>query len=191
MLVGAGLIERLRGCERAEQGGLHRAQSVWRLRVPDSVSRRHSGRDRRPGMVRESPSQIHCDTGDTLLHTPLFGRGLQPGSPLSAITVVCSSASSKVCVSAMLRNSLFLRKRSGSLRTSHPTPGGMSSTTRTEAGGFFVSGVTISLLRCGAAMLVLFLPSSIVSPIRVKALGYGQVPVWWGGQCGGVSGQGC
>lgn len=66
---------------------------------------------------------------------PLFGRGLQPGSPLSAITVVCSSASSKVCVSAMLRNSLFLRKRSGSLRTSHPTPGGMSSTTRTEAGG--------------------------------------------------------
>ena len=147
MLVGAGLIERLRGCERAEQGGLHRAQSVWRLRVPDSVSRRHSGRDRRPGMVRESPSQIHCDTGDTLLHTPLFGRGLQPGSPLSAITVVCSSASSKVCVSAMLRNSLFLRKRSGSLRTSHPTPGGMSSATRTEAGGFFVSGVTISLLR--------------------------------------------
>ncbi|MCP9416587.1 hypothetical protein NNA59_06255 [Cutibacterium acnes] len=121
---------------------------------------------------------------------PLFGRGLQPGSPLSAITVVCSSASSKVCVSAMLRNSLFLRKRSGSLRTSHPTPGGMSSTTRTEAGGFFVSGVTISLLRCGAATLVLFLPSSIVSPIRVKALGYGQVPVWWGGQCGGVSGQG-
>lgn len=185
------MIERLRGCERAEQGGLHRAQSVWRLRVPDSVSRRHSGRDRRPGMVRESPSQIHCDTGDTLLHTPLFGRGLQPGSPLSAITVVCSSASSKVCVSAMLRNSLFLRKRSGSLRTSHPTPGGMSSTTRTEAGGFFVSGVTISLLRCGAATLVLFLPSSIVSPIRVKALGYGQVPVWWGGQCGGVSGQGC
>ena len=78
---------------------------------------------------------------------PLFGRGLQPGSPLSAITVVCSSASSKVCVSTMLRNSLFLRKRSGSLRTSHPTPGGMSSTTRTEAGGFFVSGVTISLLR--------------------------------------------
>lgn len=118
------MIERLRGCERAEQGGLHRAQSVWRLRVPDSVSRRHSGRDRRPGMVRESPSQIHCDTGDTLLHTPLFGRGLQPGSPLSAITVVCSSASSKVCVSAMLRNSLFLRKRSGSLRTSHPTPVG-------------------------------------------------------------------
>lgn len=91
----------------------------------------------------------------------------------------------------MLRNSLFLRKRGGSLRTSHPTPGGMSSTTRTEAGGFFVSGVTISLLRCGAATLVLFLPSSIVSPIRVKALGYGQVPVWWGGQCGGVSGQGC
>jgi len=30
-----------------------------------------------------------------------------------------------------------------------------------------------------------------VSPIGVKALGYGQVPVWWGGQCGGVSGQGC
>ena len=69
-LVTAGLIERLRGCERADRGGLHRAQSVWRLRVPDSVSRRHSGRDRRPGMVRESPSQIHCDTGDTLLHTP-------------------------------------------------------------------------------------------------------------------------
>ena len=159
--------------------------------MPDSVSRRQGDRDRRPGMVRESPSQIHFDTGDILLHAPLFGRGLQPGSPLSAITVVCSSASSKVCVSAMLRNSLFLRKRSGSLRTSHPTPGGMSSTTRTEAGGFFVSGVTISLLRCGAATLVLFLPSSIVSPIRVKALGYGQVPVWWGGQCGGVSGQGC
>ena len=122
---------------------------------------------------------------------PLFGRGPQPGSPLSAITVVCSSASSKVCVSAMLRNSLFLGKRSGSLRTPHPTPGEVSSATRTEAGGFFVSGVTISLLRCGAATLVLFLPSSIVSPIRVKALGYGQVPVWWGGQCGGVSGQGC
>lgn len=50
-----------------------------------------------------------------------------------------------------------------------------------------MSGVTISLLRCGAATLVLFLPSSIVSPIRVKALGYGQVPVWWGGQCGGVA----
>lgn len=71
-LVTAGLIERLRGCERADRGGLHRAQSVWRLRVPDSVSRRHSGRDRRPGMVRESPSQIHCDTGDTLLHTPPY-----------------------------------------------------------------------------------------------------------------------
>ena len=34
MLVGAGLIERLRGCERAEQGGLHRAQSVWRYGCP-------------------------------------------------------------------------------------------------------------------------------------------------------------
>ncbi|EGE71656.1 hypothetical protein HMPREF9344_02496 [Cutibacterium acnes HL097PA1] len=53
---------------------------------------------------------------------PLFGRGLQPGSPLSAITVVCSSASSKVCVSAMLRNSLFLGKRSGESEDTPPDP---------------------------------------------------------------------
>ena len=33
-LVGAGLIERLAGFERADRGGLHRAQSVWRYGCP-------------------------------------------------------------------------------------------------------------------------------------------------------------
>lgn len=86
--------------------------------------------------------------------------------------VVCSSASSKVCVSAVLcSSSLFLGKRSGSLRASRPAPGRMSSATRTETGGFFLSGATISLLRCKAATLVHFLPSPIMCPIRVKGIG--------------------
>lgn len=43
-LAQTGLIERLEGFEPEWNGSTRRVQSVWRLMIPDSVSRRSSGR---------------------------------------------------------------------------------------------------------------------------------------------------
>ncbi len=73
-LAQTGLIERLEGFEPEWNGSTRRVQSVWRLMIPDSVSRRSSGASR-PSVVRrradalrrdETPSDVHCDTDDTV-----------------------------------------------------------------------------------------------------------------------------
>ena len=78
----AGLIERSMGLAAGARGGLRRTNSVYRLNVPDDLSRRKGVRTARPGVVREfssftrgdisgaavepvnkGPSQVRCDTG--------------------------------------------------------------------------------------------------------------------------------
>lgn len=76
----AGLIERSMGLVAGARGGLRRTNSVYRLNVPDDLSRRKGVRTARPGVVREfssfaredisgaavgpvdeGPSQVRCD----------------------------------------------------------------------------------------------------------------------------------
>ena len=78
----AGLIERSMGLAAGARGGLRRTNSVYRLNVPDDLSRRKGVRTARPGVVREfssfaredisgaavgpvdeGPSQVRCDMG--------------------------------------------------------------------------------------------------------------------------------
>ena len=78
----AGLVERSMGLAAGARGGLRRTNSVYRLNVPDDLSRRKGVRTARPGVVREfssfargdisgaavgpvdeGPSQVRCDTG--------------------------------------------------------------------------------------------------------------------------------
>ena len=80
----AGLIERSMGLAAGARGGLRRTNSVYRLNVPDDLSRRRGVRTARPGVVREfssfargdisgaavgpvdeGPSQVRCDMGVT------------------------------------------------------------------------------------------------------------------------------
>ena len=78
----AGLIERSMGLAAGARGGLRRTNSVYRLNVPDDLSRRKGVRTARPGVVREfssfaredgsavgpvgeGPSQARCDMGVT------------------------------------------------------------------------------------------------------------------------------
>lgn len=80
----AGLIERSMGLAAGARGGLRRTNSVYRLNVPDDLSRRKGVRTARPGVVREfssfaredisgaavgpvdeGPSQVRCDMGVT------------------------------------------------------------------------------------------------------------------------------
>lgn len=83
-LEAAGLIERSMGLAAGARGGLRRTNSVYRLNVPDDLSRRRGVRTARPGVVREfssfargdisgaavgsvdeGPSQVRCDMGVT------------------------------------------------------------------------------------------------------------------------------
>ena len=78
----AGLIERSMGLAAGARGGLRRTNSVYRLNVPDDLSRRKGVRTARPGVVREfssfaredgsavgpvgeGPSQARCAMGVT------------------------------------------------------------------------------------------------------------------------------
>ena len=80
----AGLVERSMGLAAGARGGLRRTNSVYRLNVPDDLSRRKGVRTARPGVVREfssfargdisgaavgpvdeGPSQVRCDMGVT------------------------------------------------------------------------------------------------------------------------------
>ena len=78
----AGLIERSMGLAAGARGGLRRTNSVYRLNVPDDLSRRRGVRTARPGVVREfssfaredgsavgpvgeGPSQARCAMGVT------------------------------------------------------------------------------------------------------------------------------
>ena len=82
-LAQTSLIERLEGVEPEWNGSTRRVQSVWRLMIPDSVSRRSSGASR-PSVVRrrvaasrdrETRSGVQCDTGDTV--EPTRGDALE------------------------------------------------------------------------------------------------------------------
>mgnify|MGYP000886060488 CR=1 FL=1 len=57
----AGLIERSMGLAAGARGGLRRTNSVYRLNVPDDLSRRRGVRTARPGVVREFSSFARGD----------------------------------------------------------------------------------------------------------------------------------
>lgn len=73
-LESAGLIERRTGFAVGGRGGLRRANSVYRLLLPETVSRASSAGGSRPQVIRaaatplsETPSQHRCDTDDVTI----------------------------------------------------------------------------------------------------------------------------
>lgn len=65
-LEAAGLISRTMGLRENAGGGLRKSNSLYRLHVPDEVSRRAGRGEGRPKLLREDPSGSQCDTGVTL-----------------------------------------------------------------------------------------------------------------------------
>ena len=84
-LCDGGWISRLQGFADGPRGGLVKVNSVYRLNLPETVTRRCGHGADRPGQLRETPSQVRSDTdvttddrgdtGDTTvvtLVTPLY-----------------------------------------------------------------------------------------------------------------------
>lgn len=63
----AGFISRVMGLRENPSGGLRKSNSVYRLHVPDEVSRRSNKGVGRPGLLRETPSRSQHDTGVRLV----------------------------------------------------------------------------------------------------------------------------
>ena len=57
-----GLISRVMGLRENPSGGLRKSNSVYRLHVPDEVSRRSTRGEGRPDLLRETPSRPQHDT---------------------------------------------------------------------------------------------------------------------------------
>lgn len=64
-LCDGGWISRLQGFADGPRGGLVKVNSVYRLNLPETVTRRCGHGADRPGRLRETPSQVRSDTGDT------------------------------------------------------------------------------------------------------------------------------
>lgn len=64
-LCDGGWISRLQGFADGPRGGLVKVNSVYRLNLPETVTRRCGHGADRPGQLRETPSQVRSDTGDT------------------------------------------------------------------------------------------------------------------------------
>ena len=62
-LEAAGLISRTMGLRENAGGGLRKSNSLYRLHVPDEVSRRAGRGEGRPKLLREAPSGSQHDTG--------------------------------------------------------------------------------------------------------------------------------
>ncbi|QUC07402.1 helix-turn-helix domain-containing protein [Arachnia rubra] len=62
-LEAAGLISRTMGLRENAGGGLRKSNSLYRLHVPDEVSRRAGRGEGRPKLLREAPSGSQPDTG--------------------------------------------------------------------------------------------------------------------------------
>lgn len=62
-LEAAGLISRTMGLRENAGGGLRKSNSLYRLHVPDEVSRRAGRGEGRPKLLREDPSGSQPDTG--------------------------------------------------------------------------------------------------------------------------------
>ena len=62
-LEAAGLISRTMGLRENAGGGLRKSNSLYRLHVPDEVSRRAGRGEGRPKLLRETPSGSQHDTG--------------------------------------------------------------------------------------------------------------------------------
>ena len=61
-----GLISRSMGlASGAHGGGQRQVNSLFRMHLPNTVSRRHVRGSARPDQLREIPSEIRCDTGGT------------------------------------------------------------------------------------------------------------------------------
>lgn len=65
-LEAAGLISRTMGLRENAGGGLRKSNSLYRLHVPDEVSRRAGRGEGRPKLLREAPSGSQHDTGAML-----------------------------------------------------------------------------------------------------------------------------
>lgn len=65
-LCEGGWVIRLRGFAEGPRGGTVRVNSVYRLLLPETVTRRYGRGSERPGQLREMPSQLHSDTGVTM-----------------------------------------------------------------------------------------------------------------------------
>ena len=78
-LCDGGWISRLQGFADGPRGGLVKVNSVYRLNLPETVTRRCGHGADRPGRLRETPSQVRSDTGDTTVpsvnETPSQVRG--------------------------------------------------------------------------------------------------------------------
>lgn len=78
-LCDGGWISRLQGFADGPRGGLVKVNSVYRLNLPETVTRRCGHGADRPGQLRETPSQVRSDTGDTTVEadseTPSQVRG--------------------------------------------------------------------------------------------------------------------
>lgn len=64
-LCDGGWISRLQGFADGPRGGTVRVNSVYRLLLPETVTRRHGRGSERPGQLREMPSQVRSDTDVT------------------------------------------------------------------------------------------------------------------------------
>lgn len=78
-LCDGGWISRLQGFADGPRGGTVRVNSVYRLLLPETVTRRHGRGSERPGQLRETPSQVRSDTDVTTVEadskTPSQVRG--------------------------------------------------------------------------------------------------------------------
>ena len=64
-LCDGGWISRLQGFADGPRGGLVKVNSVYRLNLPETVTRRCGHGADRPGQLRETPSQVRSDTDVT------------------------------------------------------------------------------------------------------------------------------
>ena len=88
-LDAAGLVERSMGLAAGGRGGLVRSNSVYRLLLPETVTRRKSTHLGQPGVVRKPPGQDRCDAGVTTIPSD-DQRPAQDRSDTGVVTIPSS-----------------------------------------------------------------------------------------------------